>query len=490
MSSLKEIVKSRLYHLVRGDGLKGRVFRGGVWLGGASFFEQAIRFGRNMLLTRLLAPEAFGAMVIVQSATSLVQMAVDVGAREALIQNSKGSEESHVTAAWWMTVTRSSFIYTFIYLVAPQISRFYGNPELTMLARVVSLSLVFDGLISPRAYVAIKKMKFWKWASVNNGGGILGVITTIILGFFMRDVWALAIGFCSENAARCILSYAICPYRPRLPNFLAIRDLLKFSKGLLGIVLFNLVFMRADIFVLGKLYSAAELGLYSMAVYLIQTPLGFLVNVMNQTLLPALSRVQDDNPRMNRILLQTTSATIWLGLPATVFVIFCGRSLLTIAYGHRYGAASAALGVACCGAFFNVLNNQITQAFYAKGLPQLHRRSVAIMAAVVVLLVYPFAKAFGLWGAQVACLIAVIIGYLLQVERIRKVTGLKISQYRDVFLIPVCISGAIAALWMLVTRYSNLMDHPIQSIVLGLGGCLLTYVVAGALRFREVKDIA
>ncbi len=67
---------------------------------------------------------------------------------------------------------------------------------------------------------------------------------------------------------------------------------------------------------LGKLYSAAELGLYSMAVYLIQTPSGFLINVMNQTLLPALSGVQDDNARMNRILLQTTSATVWLGLPA------------------------------------------------------------------------------------------------------------------------------------------------------------------------------
>ncbi len=60
----------------------------------------------------------------------------------------------------------------------------------------------------------------------------LALITTIILGLFMRDVWALAIGFCSENAARCVLSYAICPYRPRLPHFEAIRDLMKFSKGL------------------------------------------------------------------------------------------------------------------------------------------------------------------------------------------------------------------------------------------------------------------
>jgi lipopolysaccharide exporter len=488
--SILETIKQQYHAFVRNDGLKGRVFRGGVWLGGASFFEQAIRFGRNMLLTRLLAPEAFGAMAIVQSATTLIQMTVDVGAREALIQNPKGGEDTHVTAAWWMTVGRSSFIYSLIYVLAPVVSKFYGNSELTTLARVVSLSIIFDGLISPLAFIAMKHMKFWKWAVVNNGGGVIGVITTIILGFFMRDVWALAIGFCSENAARCVLSYVVCPYRPRLPHFEAIRDLMQFSKGLFGIVLFNMLFMRADVFVLGKLYPAAQLGLYSMAVYLIQTPLGFLVNVMNQTLLPALSGVQDDNARMNRIILQTTSATVWLGLPAIVFVVFCGHSLLTIAYGQRYGLASAALGVAACSGLFNVLNNQITQAFYAKGRPQLHRRSVALMAILVVILVYPLAKAFGLWGAQLAGLIAIVAGYLLQVERIRKVTGLKISQYLDAFPIPVFTSMGIAILWVLVTRYTTVMSQPAPSIAFGIGVCLLTYLLAAAFRVRQAKEIA
>jgi O-antigen/teichoic acid export membrane protein len=492
MSLLRRTIKENLDTVVQGGGLKGRVLRGGVWLGGGSFVEQAIRFARNMLLTRLLAPEAFGAMAIVNSATTLIQMAVDVGAREALIQNPKGGEDSHVTAAWWMTMARSFFIYCLVYLLAPEISHFYGNAELSSLARVVTLSILFDGAISPRAYIAIKEMKFRKWAVVNNGGGILGVITTIILSFFMRDVWALAIGFCSESAFRCILSYIVCPYVPRIPHIDAIRDLLKFSKGLFGLSLLNLVFCRADIFVLGKLYPAAELGLYSMAIYLIQTPLSFLINVMSQTLLPALSGVQDDDARMNRILLQTTSATVWLGLPVAVFVIFCGRSLLSIVYGPRYGAASAALAFTACAALFNVLNSQITLAFYAKGLPQLHRRSVASMAIAMVLLVYPLAKIFGLWGAQFACLMAVIVGYAFQVERIRKVTGLKISDYADVFPIPVFTSIGITALWLLITRYTSVTSRPIPNIVIGLGGCLLAYALAGAffLRFRQAGKAA
>jgi len=425
-------------------------------------------------------------MAIVQSATTLIQMTVDVGAREALIQNPKGEEESHVTAAFWMTASRALFLYLLIYILAPTASMFYGNADLATLARVVSLSVLFDGLISPRAYVAMKTMKFWKWAAVNNGGGILGVITAIALGVYMRDVWALAIGFCAENAARCVLSYSICPYRPRLPRFEAIRDLLRFSKGLIGLVLFNFVFMRTDVFVIGKLYSPAELGLYSMAVYLIQTPAGFVVNVMNQTLLPAMSRVQSDNVRLNRILLQLTEATVWIGLPATVFAVFCAHSLLTVAYGPRYGSASIALGLACCAALLNILNNQITQAFYAKGLPQLHRRSVGIMAVAALMMVYPLVKLLGAWGGQLACLIAIIVGYSLQVERIRGVTGLKISQYWHVFPIPVCTSIGIAVLWAFFSGYT-IVSRPAPRILMGLALCLLTYCLAGALRYRQAR---
>ena len=48
-----------------------------------------------------------------------------------------------------------------------------------------------------------------------------------------------------------------------------------FSKGMVGLSFLNLIFARADIFVLGKLYSPAMLGIYALAVNLIQTPAKF-----------------------------------------------------------------------------------------------------------------------------------------------------------------------------------------------------------------------
>lgn len=476
--------------VLAGDTLKARVFRGGAWLGAGSFVEQSFRFGRNMILARLLAPEAFGTMAIIMSATSMLQSFTDVGAREALIQNPRGREDGHVGATWWLTIGRSLLLYSLVFLFAPLISRLYANGELTALLRVAAISMLFEGAISSRAYVAIKEMKFPKWAAINHGGGIAGVLITVLLSFFMRDVWALVIGFVAENAARCVLSYVVCPYRPSLGwDKEAIRDLLKFSKGLFGLSLLNLIFMRTDIFVLAKLYSPAKVGLYVMAIYLAQTPTTFLINVLDQTLLPTYSHVREDSSRMNRILSQVTSLIALLGMPLLVFLYFCGHSVLTLIYGVRYGAGSTALFAAACVALLNVANNQITMVFYAKGHPQLHRRCVAVMAILMILLIYPFAKWFGLVGGQLACLISIAIGYLFQVERIRKVTDLDLSQYRKGFVVSGAISLSVGVVCVGARMLGN-WAQPLPNIFVGMVGCVIAYALACAIVFGTSRESA
>src|SRR5262249_37265695 len=160
-------------------------FRGGVWLGLGSFSEQVIRFGRNMVLTRLLAPEAFGTMAIVLSCSSVLHTIMDIGVREALIQNVNGNKDEYVGAAWWMAFGRATAFSIILFFAAPSIGRFYGNADLIALFRVSAIGVILDGAISARAYIAIKAMKFRKWAIINHGGSIFGVAVTITLGFFV-----------------------------------------------------------------------------------------------------------------------------------------------------------------------------------------------------------------------------------------------------------------------------------------------------------------
>ncbi|MEO6965429.1 MAG: oligosaccharide flippase family protein, partial [Acidobacteriaceae bacterium] len=344
-----------------GDGLRAKAARGGAWLGGGSVAEQATRFARNILLTRLLVPSAFGAMAIVLSASSLVSSISDVGLSPAVIQNPRGGEDEYLNAAWWLGLARAICIYAIIFAAAPWVAHFYGNVELSGLLRVTLFSAILDGMQSPRSKLAQKEMKFERWAVISNGGAICGVILTIVLSFILRDVWALAIGYCGENAFRCIFSYILCP---GLPSFKLDRratgELLQFSKGLLGLSFLNLIFARTDIFVLGKMYSPAALGIYTMAVALVLTPSNFLISMLGQTLLPALSQVQANAQRANRILSEITAWAILFGSPAVVMIWLCGPSLLTVVYGSQYAAAAGALAIAAGVVFLNTLNSLIT----------------------------------------------------------------------------------------------------------------------------------
>jgi O-antigen/teichoic acid export membrane protein len=474
--------------LVAGRSLATKILRGGAWLGTGSTVEQVFRFVRNMVLTRLLAPEAFGLMAIILSISSAVDTFTEIGVREAIIQNPKGHEDRYVNSAWWLSLSRSLGLYVLVFISAPWIAHFYNNQEMTRLVRVALLSIVFVGATSSKAFVALKEMQFKRWAIIQHGGGLCGSVITLTLALFIRGVWALAIGFALENLIRCVVSYVICPFRPKLEiDKDSAKDLLTFSKRVFGLSFLNLVFGRTDVFVLGRLYPAAELGIYTMGIYLVQVPAGFVMNMLGQVLMPTFAQLQHDHRRTNQLLARVTSIVILLALPALVFLVVSGRNLLGIFYGRRYSAAYLPLVVAGFVALINVVNAQITTILYASGRPQLHRRCVAIMAAAMIILIYPLVKYFGMVGGQVACLISVLIGYFIQVIQVRELTGFHLTSQTKSFVVAAATSFSVLII-LFAARGTTLMITPSSNIALGLAASGLVLGLSSFVFAREISE--
>lgn len=479
--------KASINGLMRGDALRAKAMRGGAWLGTGSVAEQAVRFARNMVLARILAPGAFGTMAIVLSSSAIVDMLTDVGVRSAVIQSPRGGQDSYLNASWWLGVGRSIFSYLIIFALAPWISRFYGRPEISGLIRVALLSVLFNGAMSPRSALAQRKMKLGRWAAITNGGGICGVLLTVALSFYMRSVWALAIGYCGENAFRFFLSYVLCPGLPSLHfDRSASKELLMFSRGIFGLAILNLVIARADIFVLGHLYPMAALGLYTLAVSLVNTPSVFLCNMLGQTFMPAFSSVQEDKQRINRILLEVNSWLLLLGIPAAVFISLSAPSLLKTVYGVRYIAAVGPLSVASAVVFVTVLNSMPSTVLFAKGLPELHRHAVLASAAAMLISVYPACRFMGPVGGQVATLFATLVGYLFQLILLRSVTGLSLIRYGTGFVLPA-FGSAAAVVIVLGCHSLGLAVRPVADIAFCAATCLIACVLCALVRIRTSK---
>jgi O-antigen/teichoic acid export membrane protein len=468
--------KASWKNLMSGNALRAKAMRGGAWLGGASVAEQAIRFARNMVLARLLAPGAFGTMAIVLSSAFLVDAFIDVGVRVAVIQSSDGGREAHLNAAWWLGLGRALLSYLIVFGLAPFIASFYGRPELCALLRISLLSVVLSGLMSPRSALAQREMKLGRWTAIYNGGAICGVILTVVLSILMHNVWALAIGYCCENAFRTILSFALCPGLPSFSvDWSAVKQLLNFSRGMFGLAILNLVINRADIFVLGRLYPLTALGLYTMAVSLVNTPASFLSNMLAQTLLPAMSSIQADLSRVNRILIEVNT-WLFFGLPAAVLFCLSAPVVLRLAYGTRYVAAAGPLSVATAVVFFTVLNVAPSCALFAKGLPDIHRRAVVVSAVTMLVFVYPASLFLGPIGAQVAALLASLGGYGLQILYLHRATNLSFAKYGSTSILPVVASGVMLGI-VLVCRKAHLTNTPAADITMCIVSCLVAYAI-------------
>jgi len=471
---------------LRGDNLRARLLRGGAWLGSGSFLEQASRFGRNVFLTRLLMPEVFGTMAIVLSAGAAIDSFTEIGVREAIIQNPRGREREFMNSAWWVSFARAAALYLLLFVSAPFIAAFYGNPQLKPLLRLALVSLLLTGATSPGAYAAMKDMRFKRWAAITHGGAIAGVVLTVMLAVLWRSVWALAIGFAAENLFRCILSYVICPFLPRLAvSRECVREVLAFSRRAVGLPFLNFIFVRADIFVIGKLFAPAMLGLYSMAINVAQVPASFLMNLLGQLLMPTFAQLQADHRKLNDGLLRVTALVACLGAPVVAFAAFSGGQILRLVYGPRYAAMAAPLVMGIFLVLINVLNAQITTVFYAKGTPNLHRRCVGIMAGIMVVLVYPSVKLFGMVGAPAAALLAGLVGYAFQVARLHRLTGLLFADYAKALapagLLGLCVVAVQLGLSPFVPAQSFL-TAALPAVI----GCLLAYAMLLTKPMRKI----
>ena len=343
--------------------------------------------------------------------------------------------------------------------------------------RVAFLGIIFRGAISSHAYVAIKDMEFKQWALINHGGGVIGIITAVILAFIIKNVWALVIGFTVESVARFLLSYIICYFRPGLTfEKHHWKALLKYAGGMFGLPILTFIFMRCDVFVIGKLCSNHDLGLYSMAIALAWVPLQLMGTLFGEVAMPAFSEIQTEKALIGNIIRHSTTAMAFLGMPVFFLLMLYGKEVLSLIYGEKYMAVSLPFAIIFLSALLRTISIPFATLFLAVGHPELHRLFTGVRAILILVLIYPFVKFWGLPGAAMASLIAMSVSFILQIFRASRIVDFKLRQYAHIFGIALCISLPVVFIWLATHKTFYLSNT--SSMLTGLFGCIVSYALA------------
>ncbi len=426
---IRNVIAEKISQL-KGNSLKAKSIRSMVTLSIGMAAERVLKFGRYMILARILAVDQFGLMAMVIAAGVLFEALTEVGVKQSVIQNKRGAEPDYLNVAWWFQMIRGLGLFAMAYLAAPWISSFYDMPELLRLLRVAFLAIFFRALISPRVYVLEREYRFGKAVFLVQGSGILGSIVTVILAFLIRNVWSLVIGFVAEYAILCVLSYVFMPVKPTFKiNRDDLRELLRFARGMFGLHILTLIVMQTDVVMLGKLVPAIQLGMYSLALRLSEQPAWLFSQVLGRVLLPAYAESQGDNEILRRRVVKTIRLTFMVGAPLTALLVIGAKPLLFLVYGRTYMSVAVPFAILSVSVFVRIQAHVLTTIFLAIGKPHLHRGVAILRAVLIICLMYPAITAFGLKGAAGAVLVSNTVGLCMQLIWVRRAIGLRLRDY-------------------------------------------------------------
>lgn len=427
------------------------ILRGGSVLAAGTLVERLARFGRNMVLTRIIAPDQFGLMAIVLATIALFEAITEVGVSQAVIQNRRGKLPEFLNVAWWINTVRGLAIFVIAAPLSPLIAAFYSEPTLAPILVVAFSSMVFAGMTSPKVYALQRQFRFGESVAITQGAGLLGTGLTLVLGMVWQNVWALVIGTVFEAFVRFVLSFVLCPIRPSLRiDKQSRRELFAFTKGMMGLAFMTFLVSQADIFVLGRVASTQVLGLYSMAVTLAMFPQSLFAKIVQPLVVPILTAFQDSIEQMRAAYLRL-ERLVWLfGLPMAATMTVAAEPLLTVVYGLPYAAVAVPFGVI---AFYSVvyMASMVSFSVYlAMARPELQRSFTLLRALLLVASIYPLSVTFGPVGAASSVLGALVLAMLLQVRNLKRVIGLGFVEYLGTLRAGVLAGLVVGALVWLI----------------------------------------
>jgi lipopolysaccharide exporter len=177
----------------------------------------------------------------------------------------------------------------------------YDWPTLYFMVRVAFLTMLFQGLVSPRAHLMEKQFRFARVVGYMQSAALTGTILTIILSFVLRNAWAMVLGFACQGFLRMVMSYIFCPFRPRLRyHRQSMRQIARFGWGMWGSPFFAYIAYNIDVLVGGKILGPELIGLYGFAVALAYIPRELFGRIINPVLMPAFAERQDNFEKLRK----------------------------------------------------------------------------------------------------------------------------------------------------------------------------------------------
>jgi O-antigen/teichoic acid export membrane protein len=350
--------------------LKQRAIKGSLWTLVGYGSGQVMRLGSNLILTRLLFPEAFGLMALVQTFMSGLQMFSDIGVFPNIVQSKRGDDPIFLNTAWTVQIARGFALWIGSCLLAVPAAHFFNESQLMYILPVSGLTALVSGFSTTKLATANRQLKLGRLTFVDLGSSVAGLIVMITGAWLYRSVWALVVGGVIGSLIRVIAGHIFLEGQPN--RFCWEKESLQSLKNFGRWIFFSTVLAffasQGDRLVMGRLMDVKFLGIYTIALGLSGMADQVVDQISSRVLFPSYAELVRERPEnLYRTLRKGRLILISVSLGCSLFFVVFGKFLIAHMYDERYTEAGWILRVLAIGLVARTLSATYGDVLLAKG---------------------------------------------------------------------------------------------------------------------------
>lgn len=414
---------------------------------------QGVTFIVSIILARILEPEVYGTLALVTVFTTLLQVFIDSGLGTALIQK-KDADDLDFSTVFWFNLVVCLVLYVGMYACAPMISRFYNYPDLTIVIRVLSITLIVSGVKGIQQSYVARNLLFKRFFFSTLGGTLGAAVLGIFMAYRGFGVWALVAQYLFNNIVDTIILWATVKWRPKwIFSFERFKQLFNYGWKILLSSLLDTFYNEIRSLIIGKFYTSKDLAFYDKGK---QFPEVAVVNInssMNSVLLPVLANRQDDLEAVKaatRRVIRMSSYIIW---PMMVGLAVVAPNFVTIVLTDKWLPATFYVQILCFTNAFQPLQTTNLSVIKALGRSDLHLKMEVIkkLIAIAIVIISAF---FGVKAVAIGALIYSLIATCINSYPNKKLINYSYSeQIRDI--IPFIIMSLVMGVFVYLVGLLN-----------------------------------
>ena len=346
---------------------KNKVVKNFIWRLLERTGAQVVAFIVSLFLARMLDPSVYGTVAIVTVLTNIMQVFIDGGMANALIQK-KNADDTDFSTVFYFNATLCLILYGLMFLAAPLIASFYGKPELTAIVRVLSLTLVVSGVKNVQQAYVSRHMIFKRFFFATVGGTVGAAVVGIIMAVMGFGVWALVLQHLLNAVVDTVILWITVKWRPKwVFSWERLKGLFSYGWKLLVSGLLEAVYNDLRQLIIGKFYSSADLAYFNKGKQFPQLIVNNVNISIDSVLLPTISAEQDNIVRVRGMTRRAIKTSTYIMAPLMMGMSFVAEPLVRLLLTEKWLPCVLYLRIFCITYMFYPIHTSNLNAIKALG---------------------------------------------------------------------------------------------------------------------------